>query len=59
MMGYPKLVEERITVGVSYTTRNFRRSPDDFNSDAALIIPSTISRKRGGAALRRRTDAGW
>jgi 2-polyprenyl-6-methoxyphenol hydroxylase-like FAD-dependent oxidoreductase len=50
-MGYPKPVEERVTVGISYTTRFFRRSPDDFAGDTAIIIPSTISGKRGGVAL--------
>jgi 2-polyprenyl-6-methoxyphenol hydroxylase-like FAD-dependent oxidoreductase len=50
-MGYPKPVEERVTVGIGYTTRQFRRSPEDLDGDKALIIPCTVSAKRGGVAL--------
>ncbi len=50
-MGYPKPPEERVTVGISYTTRSFRRSPDDFGGDTAIIVPAALSSKRGGVAL--------
>ncbi len=50
-MGYPKPVEERVEVGLAYTTRTFRRRPDDMGGDAAIIIPPTPSGKRGGVML--------
>ena len=50
-MGYPKPVEDRVTVGIAYATRYFRRSPDDLGGDTAIIVPSTLSGKRGGVAL--------
>ena len=50
-MGYPKPREERVTVNISYTTRFFRRSPDDFGGDTAIIVPAEVSGKRGGVAL--------
>jgi 2-polyprenyl-6-methoxyphenol hydroxylase-like FAD-dependent oxidoreductase len=55
-MGYPQPQEERVNVGISYTTRFFRRSSDDFGGDAAVIVPSTISGKRGGVALAQEGD---
>jgi 2-polyprenyl-6-methoxyphenol hydroxylase-like FAD-dependent oxidoreductase len=50
-MDYPQPPEEHVTVGISYTTRLFRRLPDEFSRDAVVIIPSTVSGKRGGAVL--------
>jgi len=50
-MGYPVPREERVSVGISYTTRFFRRRPSDLHGDVALIIPSTPSGKCGGVAL--------
>jgi 2-polyprenyl-6-methoxyphenol hydroxylase-like FAD-dependent oxidoreductase len=57
-MGYSKPREERITVNISYTTRYFRRSPDDFNGDVTLIVPAALSGKRGGVALAQE-DHRW
>lgn len=47
-MGYPKPAEERVEVGLSYTTRIFRRRSHDLGGDIAAIIPPTPSGKRGG-----------
>ncbi|HLK69441.1 MAG TPA: hypothetical protein VKU19_38685 [Bryobacteraceae bacterium] len=50
-MGYTKAAEERVEVGLSYTTRWFRRLPTDLNGDRAIIIPPTPSGKRGGVMI--------
>ena len=55
-LGYPKPVEERVGVGLSYTTRSFRRKPEDAGGDVALIIPPTPAGKRGGVALAQESD---
>ncbi len=49
--GFPKPEEERVEVGIGYTTRLFRRSPDQLNGDAAVIIPPTPDGKRGAVML--------
>jgi len=51
-MGYRRPAEERVEVGISYTTRSFRRLPGDLGGDVAAIIPAAPpSGKRGGVAL--------
>jgi 2-polyprenyl-6-methoxyphenol hydroxylase-like FAD-dependent oxidoreductase len=50
-MGYPKPEEERVEVGLSYTTRFFERREEHFDGDLAVIIPPTPSGKRGGVML--------
>jgi 2-polyprenyl-6-methoxyphenol hydroxylase-like FAD-dependent oxidoreductase len=50
-MGYARPEEERVEVGLSYTTRSFRRNPEDLDGDIAAIIPETASGKRGGVML--------
>jgi 2-polyprenyl-6-methoxyphenol hydroxylase-like FAD-dependent oxidoreductase len=50
-MGYPKPEEERVEVGLCYTTRFFERRQDDLDGDLAVIIPPTPSGKRGGVML--------
>ena len=47
-MGYVKPEEERIEIGLSYTTRSFRRSPEHLDGDSAVVVPPTPSGKRGG-----------
>ena len=47
-MGYVKPEEERVEIGLSYTTRSFRRSPEHLYGDSAVVIPPTPSGKRGG-----------
>ena len=50
-MGYAKPMEERVEIGVHYTTRIFRRRPEDAGGNLAMVIPPTPSGKRGGVAL--------
>lgn len=50
-LGYSKPQEERVEVGIGYTTRLFRRSLDQLDGDGAVIIPPTPEGKRGGVML--------
>ena len=50
-MGFSKAEEERVEVGINYTTRNFRRNPRDLDGDFMVIIPDTVAGKRGGVML--------
>ena len=51
-LGYPRPVEERVEVDVHYTTRFFRRRPQDAGGNMALIIPPAApAGQRGGVAL--------
>src|ERR1700728_390602 len=49
--GYPKPIEERVEIAMGYTTRLFRRSPEDIGGDSAVLIPCTRDGKRGGVML--------
>jgi 2-polyprenyl-6-methoxyphenol hydroxylase-like FAD-dependent oxidoreductase len=50
-LGFPKPEEDKIEVGIAYTTRLFRRRPDHLNGDSAAVIPATPQGKRGGVML--------
>jgi 2-polyprenyl-6-methoxyphenol hydroxylase-like FAD-dependent oxidoreductase len=54
--GFPKPVEESIRVGLAYSTRIFRRKPDQLDGDFAMIIPSAPPGRRGGAMLAMEGD---
>jgi 2-polyprenyl-6-methoxyphenol hydroxylase-like FAD-dependent oxidoreductase len=54
--GYPKPPEDRVEIGLAYTTRFFRRRPQDLNGDIAAIIPPTPEGKRGGVLLAQEGD---
>jgi 2-polyprenyl-6-methoxyphenol hydroxylase-like FAD-dependent oxidoreductase len=55
-MGLGKPAEERVEVGLSYTTRFFRRRPADLDGDIAVVIPPTPHGKRGGVMLAQEGD---
>lgn len=55
-MGYAKAPEEHVQVGVSYTTRLFRRRPSDLGGDIVVVIPPTPSGKCGGVMLAQEND---
>jgi 2-polyprenyl-6-methoxyphenol hydroxylase-like FAD-dependent oxidoreductase len=55
-MGYQRPVDERVEVGLSYTTRLFRRRLTDLDGDLAAIIPPTPEGKRGGVLLAQEGD---
>jgi 2-polyprenyl-6-methoxyphenol hydroxylase-like FAD-dependent oxidoreductase len=49
--GFMPPPEERVEVGVSYTTRLFERDVAHLGGDEAVIIPPTPAGKRGGVML--------
>ncbi len=49
--GYPKPPEERVEIGIGYTTRWFRRSIEDLGGDSVVVTPPTPEGKRGGVML--------
>jgi 2-polyprenyl-6-methoxyphenol hydroxylase-like FAD-dependent oxidoreductase len=55
-MGYEPPPEERIEIGLAYTTRWFRRNPGEMNGDLAAVIPPTPDGKRGGVMLAQESD---
>jgi 2-polyprenyl-6-methoxyphenol hydroxylase-like FAD-dependent oxidoreductase len=50
-MGFTRPEEERVEIGLNYTTRKFRRNPGDLDGDFAVVIPETVKEKRGGVML--------
>lgn len=50
-LGYDAPAEERVEIGVKYTTRFFRRDPKDLGGDRGTVTPPTPSGKRGGVML--------
>ena len=56
-LGYAAPVEERIEIGLSYTTRLFRRRAEQLNGDLMALIPATPSKKRGGVLLAQEKDS--
>lgn len=54
--GYAKPAEETITVGLSYSTRTYRRPPRHLDGDIAVIIPSAPPDRRGAAMLALEGD---
>lgn len=58
IFGFPVPREEKVEVQLTYTTRYFRRRPDDLNGDGFAVIPSTPEGKRGGVILAQE-DNKW
>lgn len=54
--GYRRPVEERIEIGLGYTTRWFRRWSRHLKGDLAAVVPPTPSGKRGGVMLAQEAD---
>jgi 2-polyprenyl-6-methoxyphenol hydroxylase-like FAD-dependent oxidoreductase len=50
-LGYPSPDEERLQVGVHYTTRLFRREPGDLEDCQAVVVTIPPGNRRGGALL--------
>jgi flavin-dependent dehydrogenase len=51
-LGYEKLSESKITVGVKYTTRIYRRSPEDLPGAPSLVIsPNLPNNQTAGVAV--------
>jgi flavin-dependent dehydrogenase len=50
-LGYRKPQEDRVEIALGYTTRFFRRRPQDLNGDSGAVIPPTPHGKQGGVML--------
>lgn len=55
-LGYEAPVEERVQIGLTYTTRYFRRQPGHLQGDAGAIVPPTPEGKRGGVMIAQEGD---
>lgn len=55
-LGYAAPVEEKVEIGLKYTTRYFRRKPSDLNGQIGAVIPPTPMGKRGGVMLAQEGD---
>ena len=58
-MGYERPSEERIEIGVGYTTRVYRSRPDDLSGTKLVIIEPTPGRERCIGAMFRMEDERW
>ena len=58
-MGYERPEEERIEIGVGYTTRIYRSRPDDLSGAKFVIIEPTPGRERSIGAMFRMEDERW
>jgi len=58
-MGYERPVEERIEIGVGYTTRVYRSRPDDLSGVKFVMIEPTPGRERSIGAMFRMEDGRW
>ncbi len=58
-MGYERPEEERIEVGVGYTTRLYCSRPGDLSGDKFVIIEPTPGRERSIGAMFRMEDERW
>ncbi|MFL6465341.1 MAG: FAD-dependent oxidoreductase [Bryobacteraceae bacterium] len=50
-MGYQRPREDRVEIALGYTTRYFRRSPEQCNGDIVTLVAPTLEGKRGGVML--------
>ncbi len=58
-MGYEAPEEEKVEIGVSYTTRIYRARPDDPVPKSTIIIESTPGRGRSIGAMFAMEDERW
>lgn len=57
-LGYDAPLEERVEVGLTYTTRHFRRAAADLDGELGAIVPPTPIGKRGGVMIAQE-DGRW
>jgi hypothetical protein len=58
-MGYERPEEERIEIGVGYTTRIYRSRPDDLSGAKLVIVEPTPGRERSIGAMFRMEEERW
>ena len=55
-LGYIRPEEERIEIGIGYTTRIYRRRPGDLNGKLAVVVAGSGPNWRNGAVLYQTED---
>ncbi|MFF9011368.1 FAD-dependent oxidoreductase [Streptomyces sp. NPDC014870] len=55
-LGYPKVEEERLKVGVGYTTRHYRLPPEGISDGKAVIVVGSPEQPRGAICARIEGD---
>lgn len=55
-LGYAAPVEDRVDVGLAYTTRLFRRQQRHLGGDLGIVVPPTPTGKRGGVLIAQEGD---
>jgi len=55
-LGYARPEEEKIEIGIGYTTRVYRRRPTDLNGKVAVVIAGSGPNWRNGALLYQTED---
>ncbi|MFN7979106.1 MAG: FAD-dependent monooxygenase [Vicinamibacterales bacterium] len=55
-LGYDAPIEQRVEIGLTYTTRYFRRRPEHLQGDAGAVVPPTPEGKRGGVMIAQEGD---
>lgn len=50
-LGYDAPVEDRVEIGLGYTTRYFRRTAAHLDGDCGTVVPPTPDGKRGGVMV--------
>ena len=59
-LGYPKPEEERVWVGLGYTSRFYRRTPEHLQGDRGILIaPAPGSRVKRGAGMLAQEGDRW
>jgi 2-polyprenyl-6-methoxyphenol hydroxylase-like FAD-dependent oxidoreductase len=54
--GYDGPDEDRVEIGLGYTTRFFRRLPSHLDGDSGTVVPPTPDGKRGGVMVAQEGD---
>lgn len=57
-MGYERPEIERVEIGVGYTTRLFRRRPQDSDGEVAVVAPANRESTKAVLCWRKRATAG-
>jgi hypothetical protein len=55
-LGYPRAEEEKVEIGISYTTRLYRRKPGDLGGKLAVVVAGSGPNWRNGALLFQAED---
>lgn len=55
-LGYPEPEEETVGVDLTYSTRHFRRYPNDLGGDLFAVVSPTPEGKRGGVMIAQEGD---